>query len=175
MVFRNLMRTMAGSAVLALSLAGISPATAHEGKGDTATNDRGVRVETSGEGKRMSFVANLQYDKTRRGAERLRHRVHAARRPGVRARGHPARRHADHRHHPTRGSPRRVAVYDCEISQGDIQVWRNDGRVLASYTADGTFGEAGAASRCGRDLDLDADDVRHGHRRPDHADAARRR
>ena len=48
-----------------------------------------------------------------------------------------------------------AAVYDCDISQGDIQVWRHGDRVLASYTADGTFGEAGAASRCGRDLELD--------------------
>ena len=38
-----------------------------------------------------------------------------------------------------------AAVYDCDISQGDIQVWRHGDRVLASYTADGTFGEAGAA------------------------------
>ena len=55
--------------------------------------------------------------------------------------------------------PQRVAVYDCAISQGDIQVWTRRGRVLASYTADGTVGAAGAASRCGRDLDLAADDA----------------
>ncbi len=47
-----------------------------------------------------------------------------------------------------------AAVYDCDISQGDVQVWRHDGRVLASYTADGTFGTAGAASKCARDLNL---------------------
>ena len=49
--------------------------------------------------------------------------------------------------------PRRVATFDCRISQGDIQVWKRDGRVLASYTADGTVGDDGAASTCGRDLD----------------------
>ena len=52
--------------------------------------------------------------------------------------------------------PRIAAVYDCAISQGDIQVWRHGRRILASYTADGTFGAAGAASQCARDLELDA-------------------
>ena len=55
--------------------------------------------------------------------------------------------------------PRKVATFDCKISQGDIQVWKRDGRVLASYTADGTVGADGAASTCGRDLDLSADDA----------------
>jgi hypothetical protein len=64
MGFRNLIRTMAGTAVLALSLSGLSPAAAHEGKGDTATNDRAERVATTGDGQRMSFVANLQYNRT---------------------------------------------------------------------------------------------------------------
>ena len=155
MVFRNLMRTVAGSAVLALSLAGISPATAHEGKGDTATNDRGVRVATSGDGKRMSFVANLQYNRTgeaQNGSDiefvRLGDSDYALAgtlRGGMQIIDIPRPR-----------SPRRVAVYDCKVTQGDIQVWRNNGRVLASYTADSTFGEAGAASRCAHDLDLNA-------------------
>jgi hypothetical protein len=56
-------------------------------------------------------------------------------------------------------NPRRVATYDCDISQGDIQVWTRGGRVLASYTADGTVGEAGAASECGRDLRLGPNDA----------------
>ena len=157
MVFRNLMRTMAGSAVLALSLAGLSPASAHEGRGDTATNERGARVETSGDGKRMSFVANLQYNKSgeaQNGSDiefvRLGDRDYAL--AGTLRGGmqiiditHPR-------------SPRRIAKYDCKVTQGDIQVWRNNGRVLASYTADSTFGDAGAASRCARDLDLGASD-----------------
>ncbi|MGH3306976.1 MAG: hypothetical protein ACRDOX_04730, partial [Nocardioides sp.] len=121
MVFRNLMRTMAGSAVLALSLAGVSPATAHEGRGDTATNDRGARVETSGDGKRMSFVANLQYNKTgeaQNGSDiefvRLGDRDYALAgtlRGGMQIIDITSPR-----------SPRRVAVYDCKVSQGDIQV-----------------------------------------------------
>ena len=55
--------------------------------------------------------------------------------------------------------PHKVATFDCKISQGDIQVWKRDGRVLASYTADGSVGADGAASTCGRDLDLSADDA----------------
>ncbi|HWG95346.1 MAG TPA: S-layer homology domain-containing protein [Mycobacteriales bacterium] len=35
---------------------------------------------------------------------------------------------------PTR--PVRTAVYDCSITQGDVQVFRQGGRVLATYTAD---------------------------------------
>jgi hypothetical protein len=157
MTNRNLMRTMAGSAVLALSLAGLSPAAAHEGKGDTATNDRGVRVETSGDGQRMSFVANLQYNKSgeaQSGSDiefvRLGDRDYAL--AGTLRRGMQIIDITNPR------SPRRVARYDCKVTQGDIQVWRNDGRVLASYTADSTFGAKGAASRCAHDLDLDASD-----------------
>src|SRR5262245_46202052 len=65
MAKRNLMRIMAGSAALALPLAGIVPAAAQRGGvGDTATNTRAALVAKSGDGKRMSFVANLQYNKS---------------------------------------------------------------------------------------------------------------
>ncbi len=50
--------------------------------------------------------------------------------------------------------PVRVGTYDCRISQGDLQVFPQGSRVLATYTADGTFGAVGAASRCGTDLGL---------------------
>ena len=40
-----------------------APAHAH-GEGDVATNTRAAQVEPQGEGKRMRFVANLQYDRT---------------------------------------------------------------------------------------------------------------
>lgn len=156
MLSRTVVRTLAGAGALALSLAGVAPVAAHEGKGDVATNTRAAQVATEGEGQRMSFVANLQYDDSgeeQDGSDiefvRLGDREYAL--AGTLRKGmqiiditHPR-------------EPKRVAVYDCDISQGDIQVWRNDGRVLASYTADGTFGEAGAASRCGRDLDLGPD------------------
>ncbi len=33
-------------------------------------------------------------------------------------------------------NPRLAAVYDCRITQGDIQVWKRGSRILATYTAD---------------------------------------
>ena len=158
----------AGSLLLSLSssvaLAALVPvlaapaASAHQGAGDSATNTRGARVETEGEGTAMRLVANLQYDGTGEAQEgsdieflRLGDKEYAL--AGTLSKGlqviditRPAK-------------PRRVAVYDCRVSQGDIQVWTNRGRVLASYTADGTVGEDGAASRCGQDLDLSPDDA----------------
>lgn len=139
----------------ALTALSAAPALAHEGGGDTATNTRAAQVATEGEGRRMSHVANLQYDgsgEVQNGSDieflRLDGRDYALAgtlRGGMQIIDITRPR-----------SPERVAVYDCDVSQGDIQVWRNRGRVLASYTADGTFGEQGAASKCGRDLDLDA-------------------
>ncbi|MGH3361553.1 MAG: LVIVD repeat-containing protein [Nocardioides sp.] len=142
-------------AALGICLTGVAPAAAHEG-GDTPTNERGVRVATEGEGKRMSFVANLQYNES--GEAQNGSDIEFVR--------------VDGRDYALAGtlrggmqivdvtrprSPERVAVYDCKVTQGDIQVWRNNGRVLASYTADSTLGTAGAASQCARDLDLGAD------------------
>ena len=141
----------AGQAALA------APALAH-GDGDVATNTRGAQVETRGEGKRMRFVANLQYDRSgeaQNGSDiefvRLGQREYAL--AGTLRGGLQVINITDPR------EPRRVAVYDCDISQGDIQVWKTDTRVLASYTADGSVGEAGAASQCGRDLQLEAGDA----------------
>ena len=135
-----------------------APASAHgEGLGDVATNSRGEQVAPSGEARAMRHVANLQYDRTgevQNGSDieflRLGDRRFAL--AGTLGGGLQVIDITDPR------SPRRVAVYDCDISQGDVQVWRTDKRVLASYTADGTVGAAGAASTCGRDLDLSADD-----------------
>ena len=131
-----------GTLLVALCALG-SPAQAH-GDGDVATNTRGVQVETEGEGKRMRFVANLQYNRSgeaQNGSDiefmRLGDREYALAgtlRGGCRSSTSPTR--------ATRARWRRTTA---TISQGDIQVWKNDGRVLASYTADGTVGEAGAA------------------------------
>lgn len=52
--------------------------------------------------------------------------------------------------------PVKVAVYDCKILQGDVQVFKQGERVLATYTADSTFKDLGAASRCGKDLGIEA-------------------
>ena len=56
-------------------------------------------------------------------------------------------------------APKKVAVYDCAISQGDVQVFKQGSRVLATYTADGTVGAVGAASKCAKDLGLKATDA----------------
>ena len=151
-------------ALLALSLAALAPvlaapsASAHQGAGDVATNTRGAQVETEGQGVAMQFVANLQYNGTGEAQDgsdiefmRLGDKEYAL--AGTLSQG----LQVIDITRPTK--PRRVAVYDCRISQGDIQVWTNRGRVLASYTADGSVGDAGAASRCGQDLDLAPDDA----------------
>jgi hypothetical protein len=153
-------RTMLGTtaaALLGLTVLPAGVASAHQG-GDVPTNTRGLQVATEGEGKAMKFVANLQYKKggeAQNGSDiefmRVGKREFAL--AGTLAEGLQIINISDPR------NPRRVAVYDCRVEQGDVQVWRNDGRILASYTADGSVGDAGAASRCGRDLDLDADDA----------------
>ena len=158
MLSRTVVRTFAGAAALALSIAGVAPVVAHEGAGDLPTNTRGLQVETKGEGQRMRFVANLQYNKSgdvQNGSDiefvKLNGREYALAgtlRGGMQIIDITRPR-----------APRRVAVYRCAVTQGDIQVWRNGRRVLASYTADSTLGAAGAASRCARDLELDASDA----------------
>ncbi|WP_370237455.1 LVIVD repeat-containing protein [Nocardioides sp.] len=150
-------------ALLALGLAAVAPVlaapavSAHQA-GDLPTNTRGVQVETEGEGMAMEFVANLQYNdsgEAQNGSDiefmRLGKKEYAL--AGTRREG------LQIIDITTPRKPKRVAVYDCAISQGDIQVWTRRGRVLASYTADGTGGAAGAASRCGRDLELSAGDA----------------
>lgn len=150
-------------ALLALGLAAVAPVlaapavSAHQA-GDLPTNTRGVQVETEGEGMAMEFVANLQYNdsgEAQNGSDiefmRLGKKEYAL--AGTLREG------LQIIDITTPRKPKRVAVYDCAISQGDIQVWTRRGRVLASYTADGTVGAAGAASRCGRDLELSAGDA----------------
>jgi len=158
MTRRPVLGVLLASAAAALTVLPAAPAAAHnaEDLGDVATNTRGPQVETEGEGRGMRFVANLQYDESgeaQNGSDvefmRLGKKEYAL--AGTLRGGMQIIDITDPR------EPRRVAVYDCQVTQGDIQVWRNDGRVLASYTADGTFGEQGAASRCGRDLDLGPD------------------
>ena len=150
-------------ALLALGLAAVAPVlaapavSAHQA-GDLPTTTRGVQVETEGEGMAMEFVANLQYNdsgEAQNGSDiefmRLGKKEYAL--AGTLREG------LQIIDITTPRKPKRVAVYDCAISQGDIQVWTRRGRVLASYTADGSVGAAGAASQCGRDLDLSADDA----------------
>ncbi len=152
--------TRIGSLLAVLGLALLAaplPAQAHGG-GDVATNTRAETVADVGEGHRMRFVANLQYDES--GEAQNGSDIEFV--------------HLDGRDYALAGTlrgglqvidvtrprqPRRVATYDCAISQGDVQVWQQRTRVLASYTADGTVGAAGAQSQCGRDLQLEAGDA----------------
>ena len=48
-------------------------------------------------------------------------------------------------------APVKTAVYDCPVTQGDIQVFRQDKRVLATYTADARLGSGSLASQCVRE------------------------
>jgi hypothetical protein len=150
---RSLLAVTAAPLLAGLTLA--APASAHEG--DVPTNTRGVEVAAQGEGTAMQHVANLQYDGSgdvQEGSDiefmRLGKREYAL--AGTLRKGMQIIDITDPRR------PQRVSTYDCAISQGDIQVWTRDGRVLASYTADGTVGQAGAASTCGRDLRLGPND-----------------
>ena len=123
--------------------------------GDLPTAERGAQVADEGEGQAMRPVANLQYDRSgeaQAGSDiefvRVGERDFAL--AGTLRKGMQIVNISDPR------EPRRVAVYDCAITQGDVQVWDKGERILASYTADSTFGAAGAASQCAEDLDLDS-------------------
>ncbi|MGH3714745.1 MAG: LVIVD repeat-containing protein [Micromonosporaceae bacterium] len=140
----------------AAALLAATPLLAHDTDqaiGDTPTATRGVTVAATGTGSNMSPVANLQYDTSgaaQNGSdiEFLRVGIREYALAGTLRKGMQIVDITD----PT--APRIAAVYDCKVTQGDIQVWKNGTRILASYTADGTFGTDGANSRCGRDLGL---------------------
>lgn len=157
MTRRPLLGVLAGTAALVLTGLPAAPALAHgDQEGDLPTNTRATTVAESGTGKEMSFVANLQYDESgeaQNGSDvefvKVGKKEFAL--AGTLRGGMQVIDITDPE------NPSIAAVYDCKVSQGDIQVWKNDGRVLASYTADGTFGTAGATSRCGRDLGLRPD------------------
>jgi hypothetical protein len=153
---RTRLTTAVGLAAAFLLPLWVVPSLAHSSGGDvgdTPTATRGLAVADTGAGSHMSPVANLQYDGTGEAQsgsdiEFLKIGTREFALAGTLRKGMQIVDITD----PT--TPRLAAVYDCDISQGDIQVWRQGRRVLASYTADGTFGTAGAASRCAHDLGL---------------------
>ncbi len=157
MTRRPLLGALAGAAAVALTVLPAAPASAHgEQEGDLPTNTRGATVAESGTGNEMSFVANLQYNdsgEAQNGSDieflKVGKKEYAL--AGTLRGGMQIVDITDPE------NPSIAAVYDCAVTQGDIQVWKNDGRILASYTADSTFGAAGVASRCGRDLGLRPD------------------
>ena len=145
--------TAALAAAAAFCLA--PPASAHQG-GDTPTAIRGLAVATAGEGHAMKWIANLQYklptptggpiNQQGSDIEFLKAGAREYALAGSTAFG---LRIIDITK-PT--APAIAATYNCPLYQGDIQVWKKNHRVYASYTADSEFGTAGANSRCGRDL-----------------------
>jgi hypothetical protein len=157
MTRRPLLGALIGVAALALTGLSAAPALAHGDRtGDLPTNTRGLAVAETGTGQEMSFVANLQYNDSgaaQNGSDvefvKVGKKEYAL--AGTLRGGMQIVDITDPE------QPFVAAVYDCAVSQGDIQVWKNDRRILASYTADGTFGVVGAASRCGRDLGLRPD------------------
>lgn len=56
-------------------------------------------------------------------------------------------------------APVLTAVYDCPITQGDVQVFRQGSRVLATYTADSMLGAARTGSKCATELGLNATSI----------------
>ena len=97
----------------------------------------------------MSHVKNLPYE-ARNGDDaelRHRHRVREAARQAVRARRLVPQRAPDRRHLTARAGARSRRVYDCGVTQGDVQVFRQRderGRTFATYTSD-TFGDGTSA------------------------------
>ena len=144
------------SAAISLALAGpAAPALAHDASVDKVVMKDVLVPEKEGVGDKMTAVANLPYveaegDRSQAGSDiefgRIGGRDYAfagTLRNGLQIIDITT---------PTK--PQRVAVYDCAISQGDVQVFKQGKRVLATYTADGTVGAAGAESTCGKDLGL---------------------
>ena len=144
------------SAALALALAApAAPALAHEGGDvDKVVMKTVLAPQKTGVGEAMTAVANLPYALT--GAKSASGSDIELARIGGRdyAFAGTLRNGLQIVDVTTPTRPRRTAVYDCRISQGDVQVFRQGKRVLATYTADGTVGAVGAASRCGKDLRL---------------------
>ncbi len=144
------------SAALAFALATpAAPALAHEGGDvDNVVMKTVLAPGTSGAGDNMVPVANLQYTQTgatsQSGSDielaRISGRDYAF--AGTLRNGLQIIDVTD----PT--SPVLAGVYDCRVTQGDVQVFRQGERVLATYTADSTFGAVGAASKCATDLGL---------------------
>ena len=146
------------SAALALALATpAAPALAHEGGDvDKVVLKTVLAPGTSGSSDKMVSVANFQYEKTgstsQSGSDielaRIGGRDYAF--AGTLRNGLQIIDVTDP------ANPVQASVYDCRVTQGDVQVFRQGERVLATYTADGTFGAVGALSKCATDLGLDA-------------------
>ena len=140
--------TVAALAAAAL-LATPAPASAHETDDFKVGSALGALAER-GEGVNMSPVANLRHEgrttpqaaQSGSDIEFLRHRGRDYALAGTLRNGMQINDITD----PT--APSKAAVYDCPITQGDIQVFRQGRRVLATYTADSAIGATRLAAQC---------------------------
>ena len=136
----------------ALALAGAAPAMAHEADDEFKAGEVLAALAPQGEGVNMTAVANLPHkvatpQAAQNGSDieffRARGRDYAL--AGTLRNGLQINDISD----PT--APVKTAVYDCPVNQGDIQVFRQGGRVLATYTADSRIGAGNLASQCVRE------------------------
>ncbi len=149
------------SAALALALAApASPAFAHSSNVDKVVMKNVLVPETEGVGKNMKAVANLPYTEAEGARSQAGSDIEFGRIGGRDyAFAGTLRNGLQIIDISNPSTPKRAAVYDCAISQGDVQIFPQGKRVLATYTADGTFGAKGAESTCGTDLGLEAADA----------------
>ena len=129
-----------------------SPAAAHDGD-DFKVGDALASLATSGEAVNMTAVANLPHrgvttpQAAQSGSDieffRAKGRDYAL--AGTLRNGLQINDVTD----PT--APVKTAVYDCPITQGDIQVFRQKSRVLATYTADSAIGATRLGAQCVRE------------------------
>ncbi len=163
---RTLLRSTAVAAAGALALLGTaSPAAAHEGD-EFKVGHALAALATQGDGVNMSPVANLAHQgvttpqAAQNGSDieffRARGKDYAL--AGTLRNGLQINDISD----PT--APVKTAVYDCPITQGDIQVFRQKSRVLATYTADAAIGATRLGAQCVREanaagFDLDGSEL----------------
>ena len=152
--------TTSAAFLLALAVPA-APALAHSGVGDKVVMKEFLVPEAEGVGDKMTAVANLQYPSEQTGSRGQAGSDIEFGRIGGRdyAFAGTLRNGMQIIDITTPAKPQPVAVYDCKISQGDVQVFPQGDRVLATYTADGSVAASGAASKCGTDLGLKATDA----------------
>jgi hypothetical protein len=163
---RTGLRSTAVAAAGALALLGAAgPAAAHEGD-DFKVGDALAALASAGDGVNMTPVANLPHQgvttpqAAQNGSDieffRTRGKDYAL--AGTLRNGLQINDVTD----PT--APVKAAVYDCPINQGDIQVFRQKNRVLATYTADSRIGAGAVQGQCVREanalgFDLDGSEL----------------
>jgi hypothetical protein len=120
-----------------------SPALAHDSGAHAPRTALLQAPETEGDGEAMSFVENLPHEEFNEGDGQngtdIEFLTVDGRDYALAGTGRNGMQIADITD-PT--NPTRAAVYECPINQGDVQVFRQGERVLASYTADSRISSA---------------------------------